>query len=300
MLTKVSIFQHCEDHILNIPDALYSLKDIEALLYDNHSAIFYKNLEQALENIEFRTNLPCLVYIRSGYEAITTFDNDVFELTPGDTVFLPKGLNLISDYTGEKGKLQAFLVFFGDNIISEFLSTGVNVARPISNHGAIHKIPASAVVRSYFESFMQNYKSYKNSPALLKIKLLELLNIIDVQDPDKHLRVSLSAIPIGTPKRNIKRLVESYTYTDLSVKDFAALSGRSISSFNRDFKSLFNMSPKQWLIEKRLERARSLLVDHQISVTQIANEVGYENISHFITAFKKKYGLTPHQFKKSN
>jgi AraC-like DNA-binding protein len=82
----------------------------------------------------------------------------------------------------------------------------------------------------------------------------------------------------------------------LTVEDYAYLTGRSLSTFNRDFKRQFNVSPKKWLMDKRLESAYTLLTHHHKNVTDVAFEVGYENFSHFIKAFHKKFGISPKQF----
>ena len=82
----------------------------------------------------------------------------------------------------------------------------------------------------------------------------------------------------------------------LDIADYAYLTGRSISTFQRDFKSKFASSPKQWLIEKRLQKAAQLLKQTSASVTEIALKVGYDNVSHFIKAFNKKYGNSPKQY----
>lgn len=82
----------------------------------------------------------------------------------------------------------------------------------------------------------------------------------------------------------------------LDIEDYAYLTGRSISTFRRDFKSKYTISPKKWLIEKRLEKASLLLKGKNDSVTSIALQVGYENTSHFIKAFQKEFNISPKQF----
>jgi AraC-like DNA-binding protein len=47
-----------------------------------------------------------------------------------------------------------------------------------------------------------------------------------------------------------------------------------------------------------LLKAKDLLSDTDLSVTHIANEIGYDNVSHFISAFKTRYDITPKQLKK--
>ncbi|WP_075533562.1 helix-turn-helix domain-containing protein [Moritella viscosa] len=93
-------------------------------------------------------------------------------------------------------------------------------------------------------------------------------------------------------------MLENYN-KNLTVSDFANLSGRSLSTFNRDFKRKYGESPKQWLITKKMTKANSLLANGS-NVTSCALEVGYSNVSHFIRAYKAIYGKTPKEIKNNN
>ncbi len=299
MLQKKVLAQYCEDNILNIPKALYAMKDVQPILFDTVSSIFYKDLEKDLINIEFHTGAPCIVYIKSGKEVITTCHNETFTIGSGEAILLPKELNLYSDYIHESEGLKAFLVFFGSSVISQFLSTGSTVQVSTSNETAILKIDKDPTIATFFSSLHSSYKTLKNSPDILQLKLLELLHLLDLNN-NADLRRSLLAVQKGYAKRNIKRLMDQYAISALSVQDLAAVSGRSLSTFNREFKSLYNTSPKQWLIEQRLQHAFRLLSEQQLNVTTVATEVGYSNVSHFIESFKNRFGKTPHQIKSTN
>ena len=85
----------------------------------------------------------------------------------------------------------------------------------------------------------------------------------------------------------------------LKMEDYAYLTGRSVTTFRRDFKNHFDITPQKWIKTKRMERAMTILNEQNISVTELAFEVGYENISYFIQAFKSQYGLSPKQYKLS-
>ena len=93
--------------------------------------------------------------------------------------------------------------------------------------------------------------------------------------------------------------METHFDKNLTVADFAALSGRSLSSFNREFKAQFSTTPKQWLIEKKMHKAHSLLTQEH-TVTQVAFDVGYSNVSHFIKAYKSIYKQTPKEMQKQH
>lgn len=296
---KKSLSQYGEDNILYLPQALYSKSDVEVLLYDKDSVIFYKDLKSELNNVEIHTSKACLVYIKSGHEFITTCYNERIELFSGDIIFFPKGVNFHSDYTSKDGSPNAYVIFFGDNVITEFLSKKSKIIRSSSNEKCIHKVVPNELITTFFSSLHNSCKQYKNSKEILNLKLLELLYLLDLNTKNNQLCISLSSIESGKTKRNIKRLVEKYAISDLNINDFSALSGRSVATFNREFKKIYDTSPKQWLIEKRLTYAYELLVTKEWSVTDTANEIGYENVSHFIALFKKKYNKTPSQIKRS-
>jgi YesN/AraC family two-component response regulator len=62
-------------------------------------------------------------------------------------------------------------------------------------------------------------------------------------------------------------------------------------------KKATNFTFKELLQEKRLNKAKELLDRSQIPITEIVEEVGYDNISYFYRIFKNKYGKTPKQFR---
>ena len=80
---------------------------------------------------------------------------------------------------------------------------------------------------------------------------------------------------------------------NMSLEKLGYLTGRSLSTFNRDFKKLFNTTPQKWLTDKRLELAHYQLAEKQKKPTEVYLEVGFEDLSHFSFAFKKKYGVSP-------
>lgn len=82
---------------------------------------------------------------------------------------------------------------------------------------------------------------------------------------------------------------------NMPMEKLGYLSGRSLSTFNRDFKKHFHDTPQKWLTQKRLELAYYQLSEKKKKPIEVYLEVGFEDISHFSFAFKKKYGLSPNQ-----
>ena len=135
---------------------------------------------------------------------------------------------------------------------------------------------------------------------MLRIKLLELVYLLHQQDHSGAIRAAISNAHSHARKRNIARLMSEHFLRDLTVKDYAELSGRSLSTFTREFRRIYNKSPQQWLIEARLEHARKLVLSSGLSITEIAYSIGYDNVSHFIKTFRKQFGGTPKQLRQAD
>jgi transcriptional regulator GlxA family with amidase domain len=85
----------------------------------------------------------------------------------------------------------------------------------------------------------------------------------------------------------------------LTLEEYAKLSARSLSTFKRDFITVYNTTPGKWLTEKRLAHSKYLMQNTNKSVEEIINECGFRNRSHFIKIFKNRYRTTPLKFKSS-
>jgi AraC-like DNA-binding protein len=96
-------------------------------------------------------------------------------------------------------------------------------------------------------------------------------------------------------KADLRYLMNNYYLKPLTLNEIARLSGRSLSSFKRAFQEEFETSPAAWIKQKRLEHAVFLLKNTTQNISEISMEIGYESISHFIKAFKEKFGVTPKQ-----
>ncbi|MEZ9231336.1 helix-turn-helix domain-containing protein [Vibrio amylolyticus] len=290
-----TIYEHTQSNILVLPQALFAMQDVRVLLHRGDAVIFKKHLEQDLTNIEFYTNTPCLIYIESGYETLTNSENDTTKLHPGSALFLAQGLNLHSDFVKSTDSLKAYLVFFDEQVIVEYLTKLKN------EKIASGDVSGSCLLNdkdNRLGAFFNTVQLDISDSGYLDIKLQELLHLM-VSIGDRSIIHSLLSNKVLSSKRNLLRLLESEDILHLTVSDLAHLSGRSLSSFNRDFKSLYAVTPQKWLREKRLVHANALLEEGAISVTDAAFEVGYENVSNFIRVFKMKYGKTPSQIKRA-
>jgi AraC-like DNA-binding protein len=111
----------------------------------------------------------------------------------------------------------------------------------------------------------------------------------------KGVRQILSFEPDNAVNKAIKYMKDEYMMP-ISIKQISSDLDMSESNFCQYFKKVTGISPKEYLTNIKMEKAK-YIVTHE-SVTEAALDLGYENISHFITLFKDKYGVTPKQYQK--
>ena len=92
-------------------------------------------------------------------------------------------------------------------------------------------------------------------------------------------------------------LHQNYT-KPADIAALARISNLSPSRFHAVFKSNIGVSPHQYLLHLRIERAKEMLVSDKNSVTDVANAVGFEDAFYFSRLFKKHTGMTPLAFRK--
>jgi AraC family transcriptional regulator len=97
----------------------------------------------------------------------------------------------------------------------------------------------------------------------------------------------------------VLRHIDSNLDSDISVDALALIAGLSRHYFVRAFKSVAGTTPHQYVLERRIERAKTLLTDSGLSITQIAIEVGFANSSYFASMFKRIVGVAPTVYRSS-
>jgi AraC-like DNA-binding protein len=125
---------------------------------------------------------------------------------------------------------------------------------------------------------------------LLKLKMTE--GVLVLLNTDKNVYASLFDFSAPWKIDILDYLNENYMY-DLSSEDMANFTGRSTASFKRDFKKISNLSPRKWLIQKRLEMAQIKIKNENRKVSEVCFEVGFKNLSHFSRVYKETFGVAP-------
>ncbi len=95
----------------------------------------------------------------------------------------------------------------------------------------------------------------------------------------------------------IEEINSSLTDKCLSVERLAKICGISDVYFRKIFYQKFGISPKEYIIDKRMEYARQLLATGDFGVAEVAENCGYSEPCHFSREFKRKFGISPKHYK---
>jgi AraC family transcriptional regulator len=91
--------------------------------------------------------------------------------------------------------------------------------------------------------------------------------------------------------------LESRSAQPLGLGEMAAVAGLSQFHFLRTFRNTTGVTPHQWLLRARLRDAARRLATSREPVTEIALDVGFEDLSNFIRSFRAEFGLSPSRYR---
>lgn len=159
---------------------------------------------------------------------------------------------------------------------------------------ALNRAEVREVAHQLFEkNLSETYQSI-----YVKGKLLELLGTyFYTSDNEAHEQCPYIANEESAAKiKKAKTIILSDLSTAPTLNDLAKMVGLNAKALKEGFKELYGKPVFTYLFHYRMEEARKMLELGVHNVNEIAPLVGYSSASHFITAFKRKYGVTPKQF----
>lgn len=162
------------------------------------------------------------------------------------------------------------------------------------------EININEITRAFFYSIVP-YFSQAVSPSenLLELKFKEMLFTILSDPANAALLAYISSIS-DQHKSPLHEIMEANFTFNLSLAEYARMAQRSLATFKRDFIEMYHTTPGKWLSQKRLEYAQQLLNTSRKNINEIADDSGFENVTHFSRVFKEKFGLAPLQYRKKN
>ena len=137
---------------------------------------------------------------------------------------------------------------------------------------------------------------------LYKAKIYELFSLIF----KKTKEIDLDQCPFLKNDENLKKIAKAKDVILKDIKNPPSLIelsktiDLSLKNLKKGFKEIYGKPVYKYLFDFKMERAKQLLSNGNLNVNEVSYDLGYSSSSHFIAAFKKKYGITPRTYINNN
>ncbi|WP_205945674.1 AraC family transcriptional regulator [Pedobacter frigiditerrae] len=215
-----------------------------------------------------------------------------YKFNPGDYRFIRRNhLIKFNKQPPPNGEFKSVSVYLDQHSLLEF-----SIAYGFSPNGhfdgdAILNLNPQPLYKSFIESLTPyQQEDVQININLQNLKIRECILILLQSNPEiKDILFDFSE----PGKIDLEGFMEKNFHFNVQLKRFAYLTGRSLATFKRDFKKIFNTTPSRWLQNRRLQEAYYLLKEKRKTASDVYLELGFEDLSHFSFAFKKRYGISP-------
>jgi len=187
-------------------------------------------------------------------------------------------------------------VFFDQQTLREYAAkNAIDDQEPYQGKSVV-QLTGNPVIKGFFDSLIP----YGDFPEKLSSKISELKT-------QEGIELLLQIDPLFKNflfdfrepyKIDLEHFIQSNYHYNVPLNTFARLTGRSLSTFKRDFAKIFQSTPERWIQRKRLEMAHYLIGQKKKQPVDVYLEVGFENLSHCSFAFKKLFGYSPSELGK--
>ena len=224
-----------------------------------------------------------LVFINRAKVTYSMKDGETFSLKNGDIAYVPSGKEYtftVNERDEDYGCTYGInFLLFDDLHQRVFLEN--NQIIPDANH-----------LREYFHKMSEISESGTRSYAELHSIFYKIIS--SLSEGEKHNNIkNFPAI-----KKGIDYL-ENDTSLSLSVLEIAKMCNVSQNYFCRLFKAYSGMTPQEYILNTKIEKAKVLLNETSLSVYEVSLQCGFQDSSYFCRLFKKKTGVSPKIFKKT-
>jgi AraC family transcriptional regulator len=96
---------------------------------------------------------------------------------------------------------------------------------------------------------------------------------------------------------HVATYIDQNLESNLSLAELAQVANMNLYRFARAFKQTMGLSPHQYVLQQRIDRAKSLLINTNLPLQAISYQLGFSSQSHFTTAFRRSVGVTPKAFR---
>jgi AraC-like DNA-binding protein len=252
--------------------------------------VFTACKKEAHYSRELILSQPALVHIVSGEMRVVTAEHR-YHFLAGDTVLLPRNqLGRMSKLPLNGQPCIAISVLFCKERLQHFYGANAYQFKVLHSYG-LKRFGAHPLLKSLFNSLQPYFELADALPEdIAAFKVEEAIRVLRAIDPSVDELLNHFQEP---GKLDLAEFMEQNYMFNLPLQKFGYMTGRSLTTFKKDFKRVFQNTPGRWLRQKRLELAHYQIFDQKKKPSEVYLDSGFEDLSHFSFAFKKHFGYNP-------
>ena len=228
-------------------------------------------------------------YVISG-KGLYKVGNSTFSLEAGDTFLVYPNTEVIY-YADESDPWEyAWVGFTGSDASMILKATDFSINTPVLRQTAF----GNAIHRQILHIYDARGNEFENAIEMTG-RLYTMLALFVKGSSKENSQNSANSYV----QKGIEFITSNYSY-NITVEDIANYVGLSRSHLFRSFEAILGQSPKEFLTEFRMKQACYLLEHSDLSITAIANSVGFDNSLYFSKSFHKLKGLSPKEFRQQD
>lgn len=224
-----------------------------------------------------------------------------FDLQEGEAVLAKSGDGLFKTVLhNDKPSFKAISIRFHKSVLMELYK---NEPSPFYEDQKLDLnvnstlVKSNELIKNYINSLLVYFEQQNLvNEELLILKLKELITLLLAFDKDSKVKeIMFNLYKERTFK--FQEVIKAHIFSDISIENLAQLTNRSLSSFKREFKTIYNNTPSNYIIDQRIEKVANLLLQSQETISNIAYDCEFKTLAHMSRVFKKKYGVSPSDYR---
>ena len=257
--------------------------------------VYYYESNQEISKQQILLNKNTFSFLQEGTKEVF-FDNSSYSINNDQFLLMKSGHCLMTEKLSNVAEYyRSVLFFFSNEDVLKFIRKFELSPSDSDTFYSTYSFNYDSFIKRFVDSLLDISKLSKSiQENILNVKFEEImLYLMDLKGLD-----FLYSLIDNSDNQNQKfvQTIERNRLNKLTIKELSFLSNMSVSTFKREFEKNFHSSPSRWFQDKRLEHSAFLLKNESKRPSDIFEEIGYENLSNFIQAFKIKFGVTPKQF----
>lgn len=264
-------------------------------IHQNYLNTFYRCITESEMICHDMVEEHKIVYIMSGRLTLRCGNRKV-DVENGQAVFVRRN-HLVKEYKQPSADRKPFKGLFFHLNASDLREIEERIEIPIvkADESLKKELAVTLSPHPFLKGLFMSLDQYFSSEApiptsLIKSKVLETVIVL------LQLMPELAPVLFDFSrqwKSDLREFMEKNYLCDMNVEQFAHFSGRSLSGFKREFFDIFEHTPHQWIVDKRLGYAKKLIESKNCPLSEVYLKAGFKNPSHFATCFRKHFGMTP-------